>query len=124
MILFVNAYVITRHYGGPEGGGWWWNSGEPTASVPVKVEPRAVPCACVGWEGFDSSTCSRCDGKRTKEMRRRDYPEVQSTIASLRELFADENEGGIYSVLGGQEVSVSVEEHTARVWPETRPHYE
>lgn len=32
---YVNAYIVTRHYGGPEEGGWWFNAGEPLASVPV-----------------------------------------------------------------------------------------
>lgn len=34
-IRYVNAYSVTRHYGGPEEGGWWYNAGEPLASVPL-----------------------------------------------------------------------------------------
>ena len=34
-ITYVNAYAVTRHYGGPEEGGWWFNAGEPLASVPL-----------------------------------------------------------------------------------------
>lgn len=26
--LYVNAYRVTRHYGGPEEGGWWWDRRE------------------------------------------------------------------------------------------------
>lgn len=26
--LYVNAYMVTRHYGGPEEGGWWYNMSE------------------------------------------------------------------------------------------------
>lgn len=32
---WVNVYIVTRHYGGPEEGGWWWNRRECLASVPV-----------------------------------------------------------------------------------------
>ncbi len=34
-ITYLNAYAVTRHYGGPEEGGWWFNAGEPLASVPL-----------------------------------------------------------------------------------------
>ena len=34
-ITYINAYAVTRHYGGPEEGGWWFNAGEPLASVPL-----------------------------------------------------------------------------------------
>ena len=27
-LMYVNAYEVTRHYGGPEEGGWWYNRGE------------------------------------------------------------------------------------------------
>ena len=25
--VYINAYVVTRHYGGPEEGGWWYDAG-------------------------------------------------------------------------------------------------
>ena len=34
-LTYLNAYAVTRHYGGPEEGGWWFNAGEPLASVPL-----------------------------------------------------------------------------------------
>ena len=40
--LWVNAYVVTRHYGGPEEGGWWYDAGEPLASVPVRSRDLAL----------------------------------------------------------------------------------
>jgi hypothetical protein len=33
---WVNAYEVTRAYGGPEEGGWYYDVGEPLASIPVK----------------------------------------------------------------------------------------
>ena len=35
---YVNAYAVTRHYGGPEEGGWWYNYYQPLASVPCQVK--------------------------------------------------------------------------------------
>lgn len=32
---FVNAYHVTREYGGPEEGGWWYDSREVLASVQI-----------------------------------------------------------------------------------------
>jgi hypothetical protein len=32
---FVNAYHVTREYGGPEEGGWWYDSREVLESVPI-----------------------------------------------------------------------------------------
>jgi hypothetical protein len=31
---YINAYAISRNYGGPEEGGWWYDSGRVLASVP------------------------------------------------------------------------------------------
>lgn len=42
----------------------------------------------------------------------------------LEEMFADEEHGNIYSVLGGQAVEVQLEEHFAEAWPKKRPHFE
>lgn len=36
--MFVTAYEVTRHYGGPEEGGWWYNWFEPIQTVPVAKE--------------------------------------------------------------------------------------
>ena len=34
-VQYVNAYAVTRNYGGPEEGGWWYDQDTPLASVPV-----------------------------------------------------------------------------------------
>lgn len=35
-IVYVNVYLITRHYGGPEEGGWYYNWSECIEVIPVK----------------------------------------------------------------------------------------
>jgi hypothetical protein len=41
-IVFVTAYGISRHYGGPEEGGWWYDWWEPVESVPVAYSNAEV----------------------------------------------------------------------------------
>jgi len=92
---YVNAYAVTRHFGGPEEGGWWYNAGEPLASVPLPFTPT----------GPD-------DGR------------VGTMVNQLKQRYADHAEGDIYSVLGGVAVEVYVEDHPARTFPPETPHYE
>ena len=40
-LVYVNAYRITRHYGGPEEGGWWFDCGEPLGSLPCTSQREA-----------------------------------------------------------------------------------
>ena len=40
--VFVNAYEVDQHYGGPEEGNWYYFSGTPLASVPVLKKGDAV----------------------------------------------------------------------------------
>ena len=35
VIMYLNAYSVTRRYGGPEEGGWYYNHREPIASIPI-----------------------------------------------------------------------------------------
>lgn len=37
-IVFVNAYKVTRKYGGAEEGGWWYDHYECIQSVPTSEE--------------------------------------------------------------------------------------
>lgn len=53
-LLFLNVYLVTRHFGGREEGGWWYNVGEPLASVPL---------AAVRQRGHDS-ICAQCNQAR------------------------------------------------------------
>lgn len=40
-IVYVNAYLVSRCFGGPEEGGWWYDAGEPLASVPLDEGDKA-----------------------------------------------------------------------------------
>ena len=50
--------------------------------------------------------------------------EVDAVVARMKALFEEDNEGDIYSVLGGVRIEVQIQDHIARDWPEERPRYE
>lgn len=118
MLVYLNVYAITRHYGGPEEGGWWYNSGVPVACVPMEVDaidPRL------------RETDDGDDGPLMDELVPESYERVQAQIEKLRRMFIPE--GDISSVLGGVDYSFVMEREFGKVWfgkvwPETRPHYE
>lgn len=93
-VKYVNAYSVSRHWGGPEEGGWWYDAGVPLASVPLKADAtqleidaeKARLTALIGWDKTPSQ--------------------------------------GRYSVIGEDDFEVYVEEEPAKPFPERRPHYE
>lgn len=40
-LVYVNAYLIVRQYGGPEEGGWWFDCGKPVGSLPCTSQREA-----------------------------------------------------------------------------------
>lgn len=107
-LYYINAYAVTRHYGGPEEGGWWYNAGRPLASI-----PWAAPEALMDNEGFilwDRYPKYEKDIDKVKE--------------KLRQSLKSEEYGDIYSMLGGQAVNIRFEKEIAKPYPEERPHYE
>ena len=37
-VMYANAYITDRVYGGPEEGGWYYDCGEPVMSLPFIVD--------------------------------------------------------------------------------------
>jgi hypothetical protein len=121
-ILYVNAYAVTRHWGGREEGGWWYNAGAPLASVPIAAETVACPGGSDGCNcGYEVNGIYCADDRHLKP---EDSAELRRMRAHLRKMFADVKEGDIYSVNGGVDLDVWVEERPAHHWPEGRPRYE
>ena len=56
-VKYVNAYLVTRHFGGREEGGWWYNWLRCVASVPVKAS-RHIGCI--------PGHCGECDDARER----------------------------------------------------------
>lgn len=170
-MIFVNAYIVTRHYGGPEEGGWWWNQKTPIASVPFaarrvdghepgqcrecdKVRETGEGAFCkeepdeetatYEWQQFLDNfmyTHENASGPAAKaawdnseeyqatlvtvtHLEAEDDEIVEGEVERLKELFSHEKEGDIYSVLGGQDLLVMVEDEPGKLDPAERPHYE
>lgn len=50
--------------------------------------------------------------------------EAEAMEKKLAKLYADQKHGNIYSVHGGVDIQVLVEDHEGKPWPEVQPHYE
>lgn len=129
-LAYVNAYAVTRHYGGPEEGGWWYNAGRPLASVPI-------PCTFTedhdtdGDDGQQNGFCTGCftdDGERAPICAHTTWePDANAKehmATYLKAAFGDVKDGDIYSVLGGVDVQIRVDIEQGYEWPRQRPHYE
>lgn len=124
-LMYVNAYEVTRHYGGSEEGGWWYNRGEPIASVPIPIGPK--PHWVPNWWGKKADgTTSYPDGGHINpcpDISTKDQRMLDREAERLEEIYDSVNTGNIYSVLGGAEVQVQVEQESAKPWPAETPYY-
>lgn len=98
-VVYVNAYAVSQLYGGPEEGGWWYDAGTPLASIPV-----IVPDDWVGNQDHD-------DINAAKE-------QLKAAIGWVSK------HPGRYSVIGGDDFEIYVENEMAQPFPSERPHYE
>ena len=143
-VLYVNAYAVTRHYGGPEEGGWWYNAGEPLASIPVlarRVDGHDEWCYnCNRAREDEGEFCKKyyeedpdyvSDDKywdretlNVQHLKPVDDDEVHRNIEYLKKIHSDEEYGNIYHSTGGVELVVCVEARVASYWPDECPRYE
>jgi hypothetical protein len=117
-LMYMNAYEVTRVCGGPAEGGDWYNHYSPLASIPIKA---------ISHEGHDES-CGRCNDHRmmmykpgTDELVsfcRFSFhlkPDSENTVNMMRQYLEDIFDnikcGNIYSVCGGAELHVILEDH-------------
>lgn len=91
-VQYINAYSVSRHYGGPEEGGWWYDAGEPIASVPMAIEASEEA--------------------------------IEAMKRHLTKTIGWESKPNRFSVIGGDDFVIRIEEGPAQPFPATRPHYE
>jgi hypothetical protein len=134
-MLYINVYLVSQLYGGPEEGGWYYDAGEPLASVPInscrlpgtdyylhngEVHMRqCFPCQGTGLITDDDPnhpeggpvSCQDC-GLVPAE------PEVvKKALVDYRKMFEDLP--GRY-----EHIDVYLQDHFAQPFPERKPHYE
>lgn len=99
--VYLNAYGVTRHFGGQAEGGWWFNAGAPLASIPFE-----------GWED-EQGVIHPVDDSHFNLL-----------AEILRKELADVPWGNIYHSTGGVELEISLQDHMAESWPNRQPMYE
>lgn len=101
--LYLNAYRVTRAFGGPEEGGWWYDVGEPLASVPLPAFYRSGP-----------------DGLRPRAV----PDEEDLSRRRLETFFGTGSSENQWRRLSGVWIVFVVEDRFARPYPARRPRYE
>lgn len=103
--IWLNAYIISREYGGPQEGGWWWNRRScihSEAAIQVKM-----------WD-FSEDTD---EGVPNPEA-------LHDALARLCDRYRDLAWGDINSVNGGRDIEVLAEAKRAETESANRPMYE
>jgi hypothetical protein len=128
--VYVNAYSVYRVFGGREEGGWYYNVGQFLSSIPiVGVAVRGCGKGCYQCGLADMGVFGR-DGKPALHCRNsfhlvpKDATQAEMFVAHLKQMYAGVNEGDIYSVNGGSELHVCIEDHPGANFPQRRPTYE
>lgn len=59
-VVWINAYRVSRHYGGPEEGGWWYDNYTCIGSMPLSTDHpelnnqidliKRMMTSALGWE--------------------------------------------------------------------------
>lgn len=125
-LLYVNAYLVTRQYGGPEEGGWWYDTGTPLASVPVLLtEPYTIEYEVDEYGDAADNRAIIDHWVDTSKLVARDKTRIDRFEKYHTQTLAEYDDGrDLGSVLSTGRVDVMVELNIARSWPEVRPHYE
>ena len=98
-LIYVNAYAVSRRYGGPEEGGWWYDAGRPVASVP--------------WPEYMDSTLIESSKVWLRKVLSEELEEHSLETVDR------------FSVCGdGEDLVICVEDDIATPYPLQRPHYE
>jgi hypothetical protein len=114
-LMYINAYMVGREYGGPQEGGWWYDTYEPIASIPVAAK----------WV----QTISNWENKPIKgqsHLEENDPDKVQELKEYLKNTLEPEFGGqrSRFSVIGGEDLVICLQDHPAEYSPKETPHYE
>ena len=149
-MLYVNVYNVYQAYGGPEEGGWYYDIGEPLASIPINTSRSTGKSYYLtsDEEGYGRKAkvtnvkvnpriCDQCQGTGEYETEDEDYPDrdvhivrceycgelpedLEGTAKLIEEMYAKFD-----GVAGRHEhISVSLQDHFAKPYPDRKPHYE
>lgn len=119
-LMYVNAYLVGRQYGGSEEGGWWYDTHTPIASIPVKAK----------WHAGHAYGCYACDNgnicKGESHLVLIDPDKADEFKNYLLKIYEPIYGGqrSRFSVIGGDDLCVYIEDHPAEYSPKETPRYE
>jgi hypothetical protein len=117
-MIYINAYSVTQHYGGPEEGGWYYYSDEPIASLPHHVKEWKVSRNEEFWEGVNTTR------DLLKYISDADVDEINNKVKIVTESVESFQYGQLGSVLGGNEIKVLLRDSYGDSSPKEKPFYE
>lgn len=151
-MLYVNVYLVTQLYGGPEEGGWYFDSGEPLGSIPIqtKLENKDYYVSsetegCGSKKTITKTTihlreCSGCKGtgeveEESEERDDKGEPyvytarckscgEIPEDLEATAKIMTDMHKMFEGDVGRYQHIQVMLQDHFATFYPERKPHYE
>jgi hypothetical protein len=117
-MLYVNIYAVGQGYGGPEEGGWWFPIGTPVGAIPVQLTDEEFVATRDAFTG--DPIADHEDWRRHLEQAERAKAEP---VRELYELLYPAT-GRQYSVLGGEDYAIRIEDGFPQPYPTTAPVYE
>jgi hypothetical protein len=151
-MLYVNVYLVSQLYGGPEEGNWYFDAGQPLGSIPIKTKQETKDYyitsetnghgrnATVDKVTIHLRECSECKGtgKVEKESEERDANdeayvyeakcdfcgEVPEDLEATAKLMKE-----MYDMFEGEpgryeHIQVMLQKQFATPFPDRKPHYE
>lgn len=146
-MLYLNAYIVGRAFGGREEGGWWYDVGTPVACIPIPTEfkkghdyymDKGTPVVhmCRDCDGSGQTACcdEECECQRSEYLTTPGYchmvtcgcgqvpadcEAVSKLITQYEELLKDEAAPRHH-----EELRLAVEKRMGEHFPQERPHYE
>ena len=135
-MLYINAYIVSRCYGGPEEGGWWFDSGEPIASIPIPSEhAKGKDYYCSSGE-VHLRDCDCCQGtgeveledeqdaSRTYMGRCQDCGQIPADLVKAKETFSYLEKLLADEVGRRERLLIALEKQMAQHYPQRAPRYE
>ena len=146
-MLYVNVYLVTQLYGGPEEGNWYFDAGSPLASIPIVTKRENQDYYCISETiGYGSNKkidkveihlreCFDCEGDGEYEeedeydherrtVRCTECGEVPADLEGTAKLMKDMYDLFHDDVGRYEHIQVMLQKNFATPFPEHKPHYE
>ena len=93
-LLFVNVYMVSRAYGGPEEGGWYFDAYHPEESVPVDsidTIEKTFRDIIIDYDLFSPQGEEMLQGNNLREFIINNIDSIEGCTAAIQLSFADKD---------------------------------